>query len=266
MKRRLLLAAALLLLAQTAQAQPARPESAAPPPIAAAASLRYALEEAATAFRADTAKTVRISFAASGTLVQQIEAGAPFQLFLSADEAHVFRLADKGFATDNGQVYAVGRLVLAAPADSRIPLDPDLKGLGEALAAGQVRRLSIANPETAPYGTRAKEALSATGLWPQASSRLVTGENVGQAFQFVATGGADAGFISLSLVKSPGFSGRYAIVNPRLHQPLTQRMLILKGAGPVARDFHRWLLSPRGQAVLARHGYAPPGRRQPSEG
>lgn len=192
--------------------------------------------------------------------MQQIESGAPFQLFLSADEAHVFRLAERGFAPDRGQVYVVGRLVIAAPAGSAIALDPELKGLGKALAAGQVRRLSIANPATAPYGARAKEALAATGLWAKASTRLVTGENVGQAFQFIATGGADAGFVSLSLVKSPGFKGRYAIVSARLHQPLTQRMLLLKGAGADARAFRDWLLSPRGQAVLARHGYMPPAR------
>lgn len=190
--------------------------------------------------------------------MQQIEAGAPFQLFLSADEEHVFRLADRGFSADRGQVYAVGRLALATPKGSAIRLDPELKGLGEALATGKVRRLSIANTVTAPYGTRAKEALAATGLWAQAEHRLVTGENVGQAFQFVATGAAEAGFVSLSLAKSPGFTGQYVVVSNRLHQPLTQRLLLLNKAGPTARAFRDWLLSPRGQALLARHGYLPP--------
>lgn len=250
MNRRSLIAAALLLLAAPAAAEA--------PPIAAAASLRYALDEAAVAFRKESGQSVRISYGASGTLVQQIESGAPFELFLSADEEHVFRLADKGFAPDRGRVYAVGRLALATPRGSPLALDSELKGLGKALAAGQVRRLAIANPVTAPYGARAREALVATGLWEKAEPRLVTGENVGQAFQFVATGGADAGFVSLSLVKSPAFSGRYVLVSEKLHQPLTQRMLLLKAAGPQARAFHDWLLSPNGQALLARHGYAPP--------
>ena len=252
MHRRVLLAAALLWTLPAAAQE-------APPPIAAAASLRYALDEAAAAFARESGKAVRISYGASGNLVQQIESGAPFQLFLSADEDHALRLADKGFAPDRGRIYAVGRLALATPKGSTLALDPDLKGLGQALSAGRVKRLAIANPVTAPYGTRAKEALVSTRLWSKAEPLLVTGENVGQAFQFVATGGADAGFVSLSLVKSPGFAGRYAIVSDRLHQPLTQRMLLLKNAGPTARAFHDWLLSPRGQAVLARHGYAPPG-------
>lgn len=235
--------------------------AAAPPLVAAAASLRYALDEAAGAFHKQTGKQVRISYAASGNLVQQIENGAPFQLFLSADEEHVFRLADRGLTTDRGRAYAVGRLVLATPATSRLAPDPRLRGLGQALAAGRIKRLAIANPEIAPYGARAREALVATDLWDLAKPRLVQGESIGQAFQFVATGGADAGLVSLSLAKSPGFTGRYAIVDASLHQPLIQRMVLLKGAGADARAFHDWLLSRQGQALLARHGYtAPPAR------
>jgi molybdate transport system substrate-binding protein len=232
--------------------------TAAAPPVAAAASLRYVLDEAAAAFTRETGKAVRISYGASGHLVQQMEAGAPFQLFLSADEAHVFRLADSGLTPDRGRIYAVGHLAIAAPKGSKLALDPRLKGLGAALSAGRIRRLAIANPVTAPYGTRAKEALAATGLWASAQPRLVTGENVGQAFQFVASGGADAGFVSLSLALSPGFTGRYAIVDPALHQPLTQRMVLLNKAGPEARAFHGWLLSASGRALLARHGYTQP--------
>lgn len=244
-----------LLMAAPLAAQPA------PPAIAAAASLRYALDEAATAFHAQTGKRIRLSYGASGSLVQQIESGAPFELFLSADEAHVFRLADRGFAPDRGRVYAVGRLALAAPAGSRLVLDSRLAGLGKGLASGAVRRLAIANPDIAPYGARAREALRATGLWDMAQPKLVTGENIGQAFQFVATGGADAGFVSLSLAKSPGFTGRFTLVDPSLHQPIVQRMLLLNKSGPDARAFHDWLLTSRGQSVLARHGYQPPTRR-----
>ncbi|WP_181160055.1 molybdate ABC transporter substrate-binding protein [Sandaracinobacter neustonicus] len=225
-------------------------------PVAAAASLRYALDDAAAAYSKATGEQLRISYAASGNLVQQIEAGAPYQLFLSADEDHVFRLADNGLAPDRGRIYAVGRLVLIVPPGS--PINPSLAALKAGLASGQVKRLAIANPETAPYGARSVEALKAVGLWAQAQPRLVTGENIAQAFQFVASGAADAGFTSLSLVKSPGFKGRYALVPANLHQPLTQRMVLLKSATPAARRFHDWLLSPAGQALLARHGYLPP--------
>lgn len=262
MHRRDLLSRALIALAAGALSPWPAAARAAPaaPAVAAASSLRYALDEAAAAFARQTGRQVRISYAASGSLVQQIEAGAPFQLFLSADDAHVFRLADRGrtLARSRGTVYAVGRLALAVPPGSPIATDPALSGFGEALRGGRIRRLAIANPETAPYGTRAREALTATDSWQLAQPRLVIGENVGQAFQFVATGGADAGFVSQSLVLSPGFKGRYALVDQRLHQPLTQRMVLLNGAGADARAFHNWLLSPRGQSVLARHGYAGP--------
>jgi molybdate transport system substrate-binding protein len=228
------------------------------PTVAAAASLRYALDEAGAAFTRETRKQVRITYAASGSLVQQIEAGAPYQLFLSADEAHVFRLAEKRLAPDRGQVYAVGRLALVAPEGSPLKVDPQLKGLRRGLADGSVRRLAIANPDIAPYGARSREALQHAGLWEAAQPRLVFGENVGQAFQFATSGGAEGGFVSLSLVKSPAFRGTSATIPASWHQPLVQRMALLNGAGPTARAFHRWLLGPGGQAVLARHGYAPP--------
>lgn len=245
------LALIALLFATTAAAQQA-------PAVAAASSLRYALDEAAAAYTAQTGRAVRVVYSASGSLVQQIEAGAPFQLFLSADEAHVMRLASSGRAADRGTAFALGRLVFITPPAAPITADTELAGLRRALATGSVRRLAIANPETAPYGARAREALTAAGLWQQAEPLLVRGDNVGQAFQFVASGGADAGFASLSLALSPGFHGRYAILPAHWHKPLIQRMVLLKGAGPDARAFHDWLLKPAGQAILARHGYLPP--------
>ncbi|WP_199556053.1 molybdate ABC transporter substrate-binding protein [Sandaracinobacteroides hominis] len=252
MLRRIFLAL-LLLVAAPAIAQ-------APPAVAAAASLRYTLDEAAAAFARDTGKSVRITYAASGNLVQQIQNGAPYQLFLSADEAHVFKLAEQKLAVDRGTAYAVGRLALVAPPGSRLVVDPKLKGLTRALTDGSLKKLAIANPETAPYGTRTREVLQRLELWKLAQPRLVVGENIGQAFQFATTGGADGGFVSLSLVLSPGFKGRYAVVNDSWHQPLVQRMVLLKGAGADARAFHDWLLGPKGQAVLSRYGYSPPPR------
>lgn len=249
---RLLLAILLALLPTAALA--ARPPAA----IAAAASLRYALDEAAAAFTRRTGHKVRITYAASGSLVQQIEAGAPFQLFLSADEAHVFRLAGRGRTMDRGQPYAVGRLAFIVPENSPIRPDPELKALKTALAANRIRKFAIANPEIAPYGARATEALAHAGLLPALKPRLVLGENVGQAFQFVASRGADAGLVSLSLTTSPGFRGRHATVPASFHAPLVQRMALIRGAGPAARAFHAWLLTPEARALLARHGYGPP--------
>lgn len=242
-----------LLALALATAAPARAET---PTVAAAASLRYALDEAADAFARAGGTRPRITYAASGNLVQQIRQGAPYGLFLSADEGHVAVLEQAGLTEGQGKVYAVGRLALAVPPGSK--LEPTMAALKAGLADGRVRRVAIANPETAPYGARAVEALKNAGLWQAAQPRLVTGENIGQAFQFVSTGGADAGFVSLSLVLSPGFQGRYQLVPATLHAPLTQEMVLLKGAGPETRRFRDWLLGPAGAAVLKRHGYQQP--------
>ena len=240
---------ALALLATT----PARAEV---PTVAAAASLRYALDEAAEAFAKAGGIRPRISYAASGNLVQQIRQGAPYGLFLSADEGHVAVLEQAGLTEGGGVIYAVGRLALAVPPGSK--LEPTMAALKAGLADGRVRKLAIANPVTAPYGARAVEAMKAAGVWQAAQPRLVTGENIGQAFQFVSAGGADAGFVSFSLALSSGFRGRYQLVPADLHAPLTQEMVLLKGAGPETRRFRDWLLGPAGAAILKRHGYQRP--------
>ncbi len=249
---------AIFLLLNGLLAGPLQAASTEPPPaIAAAASLRYALDEAAAAFTRETGRPLRLTYGASGNLVQQIRNGAPYQLFLSADEAHVQKLALEGRIEGEGTAYAVGRLAIIASADSPLTVDPHLKGLSRALQNGSLKKLAIANPETAPYGARSREALMHIGLWDLAKPRIVTAENIGQAFQFAATGGADGGFVSLSLVKSPGFSGRYALIPESWHKPIVQKMALVKGAGPTARAFQRWLLGPRGQEILTRYGYSP---------
>jgi molybdate transport system substrate-binding protein len=245
----------LLMLLLALLAAPVRAEA---PAIAAAASLRYALDEAIAAFAKATGASVRPVYGASGNLVQQIRNGAPFELFLSADEAHVLALAKDGLTPDQGRAYAVGRLVLIAAPTSKLAVDPKLAGLRKGLKDGSVAKIAIANPEVAPYGMRSREALEKAGLWAAVKPKLVFGENIGQTFQFATTGGADGGFVSLSLVKAPDFKGRWALIAEDWHQPLVQRMVLLKGAGPEAKRFHDWLLSPAGQAVLKRHGYAPP--------
>lgn len=152
-----------------------------PPAVAAAADLKFALTEAATQFERDSGQKVRLSFGSSGNFTQQIENGAPFELFLSADEAFVFRLAEAGHTLDRGAQYAIGRLVLFVP--ERSPLKPDatLEDLRAALTDGRLRRFAIANPEHAPYGRAARSVLRHAGLWTAIEPRLVLGENAAQA-------------------------------------------------------------------------------------
>ncbi len=230
------------------------------PTVAAAADLRFAMETLATAFQKETGRSVRLVFGSSGIFHQQIMAGAPFQLYLSADEDFVLRLARAGKTVDTGTLYAEGRIVIVAPTGSKLAVDSNFTALRKALARGEIRRFAIANPEHAPYGMRAEEALRHTGLWSQIKPRLVMGENVSQALQFATTGGADGGIVALSLVRSPTFKsmGRYALVPEAWHQPLLQRMVLTKGAGETARHFYAWLQTPPARAVFERYGFALP--------
>lgn len=232
------------------------------PAIAAAADLKFALAEVATRFSAETGQKVRISFGSSGTFMTQIEQGAPFEIFLSADENFVFRLANRGLTEDRGRLYAVGQIVLFAPMGSSLAVDAELRGLKSALTAGSLRRFAIANPEHAPYGRAAWAALQSAGLWAEVAPRLVFGENAAQAMQFAASGSADGGIVPLSLVKAPETAGlgHFAVIPQAWHaaEPLRQRMVLLKGAGQVSRDFYRYLQTPAVREVLAGYGFVAP--------
>lgn len=252
--RRGLAAACALLAAGAASAQQ-------PPTIAAAADLQFAVEEIAARFKADTGRAVRLTFGSSGNFARQIEQGAPFALFMSADEDLIFRVADAGRTVDRGTLYAVGRIVLMVPHGSPLPVDGELKGLASALAAGRITRFAIANPEHAPYGRRAEEALKHAGLWEALKPHLVLGENVAQAAQFAISGNADGGIIAYSLALSERVSakGRFALIPDRWHEPLRQRMVLLKGADETARLFYDYLQQPPARQILRRYGFVLPG-------
>lgn len=230
------------------------------PIVAAASDLKFALEEIAGRFRNDTAHTVRLVFGSSGNIARQIEQGAPFELFLSADEQFVLRLAEAGRTEDRGTTYAVGRIVLFAPHGSPLALDEGMERLGAALADGRVRRFAIANPEHAPYGRAAEEALRSLGVWERVRPKLVFGENVSQAAQFAAGGSAEGGIFAYSLALAPNVAraGRYVLLPESLHAPIRQRMVLLKGAGATARAFYAYLQQPGARQVLHRYGFAAP--------
>ncbi|MBI3709121.1 MAG: molybdate ABC transporter substrate-binding protein [Proteobacteria bacterium] len=230
------------------------------PNIAAAADLKFALEQVIARFRQDTSSDVRLAFGSSGNFVQQIAQGAPFQMFLSADESFVFSLSDQGRTVDRGTLYAVGRIVLFAARGSSLQVDPDLNGLRAALAAGAIRHFAIANPEHAPYGRAAEQALRRLNLWETIRPRLVLGENVSQAAQFAATGSAEGGIIAYSLALAPELVklGRFALIPGDWHAPLRQRMVLIRGAGETARAFYRYVQSPAARDILRRNGFVHP--------
>lgn len=251
--------AVLLCLAVTAAATPGL-SAQRPPVVAAAADLNVALAEIAGQFTHDTGQRVDLVFGSSGTLTRQIRDGAPFELFLSADEAFVETLAAAGFTRDRGTLYGVGRIVLFAPAGSSLDPGQGLAGLARLVAAGGVRRFAIANPAHAPYGRAAEEALRKHGLWSALQPRLVLGENVAQAAQFATSGNATGGIIAYSLALAPNLQGRgrYALIPAGDHAPLRQRMVLTSRAGPVAARFYDYLQTAAARAVLERYGFALP--------
>ena len=230
------------------------------PTVAAASDLRFALESVAEDFRKNSRERVELVFGSSGNLARQLMDGAPFELFLSADEMFVEKLADAGLTRDRGALYAVGRVVLYAPNGSRLTVDERLEGLRTLLARGGVTRFALANPEHAPYGRAAEAALRAQGLWEKLQPALVLGENISQAAQFATTGDAVGGILAYSLVLAQPLSeqGRYALLPESFHPPLRQRMVLLKRASATTERFYKDLQQPSAREILRRYGFAVP--------
>lgn len=257
---RMLLCLSMLLSPALAVAQPARAQQG--PNIAAASDLRLALTDIAAAYQKETGQEVTLTFGSSGNFFQQLQQGAPFQIFLSADEDYVLGLAKADKTQDQGQLYAIGRLALVAPKGSPLRVDSRLAGLRAAIARGRMKRFAIANPEHAPYGKRAQEALQHAGLWKTLAAKLVLGENVSQALQFATAGGAQGGIVSYSLVLDPAFAARatYALIPAAWHRPLRQRMVLMKGASPAAQRFYAYLRQPAARKIFVRYGFALPAK------
>src|SRR5262245_57290024 len=249
----------LALLVASLLAMPGRAAQR-PPTIAAAANLQFALTEITRQFERDRGVHVEIVFGASGTLTRQIRDGAPFEMFLAADEEFPGQLTAAGLTRDAGAVYAIGRLVLFAPTGSPLMVDERLDGLSRLLQGGGVTRLAIANPDVAPYGRAAEAALRKHGLWDAIRPRLVLGDSIAQAAQFATTGNAVGGLIAYSLVKEPALAGKgkYALIPQADHPPLRQRMVLLKRASPAVEQFYAYMQGPAGRAILIKNGYEVP--------
>jgi molybdate transport system substrate-binding protein len=257
----LVLIAVTLLLAGCGRPAPGPVSpTAAPAPepeliVFAASDLQFALVEVSAAFAASGHPKPTISFGSTGTLSQQIENGAPADLFFAADEAYLVGLEQKGLVlTGTRQLYALGRIVLI----ERTGLAP-VTGIAD-LGRSEVRRVAIANPDHAPYGRAAREAMMRAGLWPSIEARLVLGENVSQTFQFVRTGNADAGVVALSL--AVGTSGtRYSVIDAALHDPIAQSVgVIARTRQPAAAsDFLAFVNGPIGRPIMKKFGFALPG-------
>jgi molybdate transport system substrate-binding protein len=231
----------------------------APLTVVAASDLQSALPVVAAQFEKDTGHKVNLSFGSSGALFAQIQNGAPFDVFLSADIDYPKRLEAAGLA-DRGSLYeyAYGHLVLWTRMDSGVDVRP---GLG-VLKTAAVKRIAIANPQTAPYGRAAVAALRHEGLYEQVQSKLVIGENISQTAQFVESGNAQVGLIALSLASSPALkaAGTYADIPASSYPPIQQAAVVVASSTqkPAAQQFIEYLKRPSTIALLQSFGFAVP--------
>lgn len=222
--------------------------------VAAAANLRYVLEEIKTAYIKQNPKAkVNLTFGSSGTLVQQITNGATFDFFMAADDEFPLKLKAKGLTTGAINVYAYGKLALYSKT-----LAVEKYGL-DALKNPTVKKIAIANPETAPYGERSIELLKSLKLYDGLKSKIVIAENISAAAQYAFTGNTELGFTALSLVLSPEMDGKgnYYIIPQKMYKPIAQACVLIKKStvNTEAAKFRKFVLSPVNKAVWEKYGY-----------
>jgi len=225
--------------------------------IAAASDLKFALDSVADTFRKTHPGTVDITYGSSGKLFEQISNSAPFDIFFSADITYPQQLKEKQLTLSEIYVYGKGRMVLWSK-----KADPKKEGMNTLLLPS-VLKIAIANPQHAPYGKRAEEALAYYKLMERVKSKLVFGENISQTAQFVTTGAADAGIVALSLALSPNMKkekGSYFLIPEESHQPLEQGAVITKHAqgNAYAKIFLDYIKSDAANAILRHFGFTKP--------
>lgn len=239
---------ATIVLAAQAQAQAGEVQ------VAVAANFTAPAQQIAAQFEQDTGNKAVLSFGATGKFYAQINNGAPFEVFLAADDETPMKLEQEGQAVRGTRfTYAIGKLVLWSAKDGYVD------ARGDVLRSGDFAHLSIGNPKTAPYGAAAVETLTKLGLYERLQPKLVQGENISQAQQFVSTGNAELGFVALSQVWKDGklSSGSAWIVPSNLYSPIRQDAVILKKgeANPAARALETYLKSDKAKAIIRAYGY-----------
>ena len=261
-----LLAACVAPVTPVVTQAPATQTSGSPPvtlTISAASSLTAAFTEIGKLFEAQTGNTVLFNFGASGSLAQQIEQGAPVDLFASANVGFVEELEQKGLVLpETVQKYARGQIVLWTRSDSPVKLERI-----EDLAQPAIGKVAIANPDRAPYGLAAREALKAAGVWEALQPKIVIAENIQQTHQYAETGNVDAaiGALALSVPAAAGVKpGRYVVVPQELYTPLDQALAVMKGTKneAAARAFAMFIMGPQGRGILRNYGFTVPGGDQ----
>ena len=228
--------------------------------IAAAADLKFAMDAIVEAFRnAHPEDKIDVIYGSSGKFHTQIQQGAPFDLYFSADIAFPRGLDEKGLSAGPTRSYAIGRIVLWS--NVRDATQMSLQDLNDPT----IRNIAIANPRHAPYGMRAEEALRSVGLWDRLQGKIVLGENIAQTAQFVQTGNAEVGIIALSLALNPTLAetGGYHLIDDSLHEPLEQGFIITQRAAnnPLAATFADFMGRSEARAIMIHYGFVLSGER-----
>lgn len=245
--RRIRLAAALVMAGLTVSSAALAGEA----KIAVAANFTDAAKEIAAAFEAETGHEAVLSFGSTGQLYNQLAQGAPYDVFLAADTARPQKAVENGYAVAGSRfTYAVGRIVLWSR-------DPDLVRGGKTLQDAGFDRVAIANPRTAPYGAAAVEVMRGLGVYEALRPKIVQGNSIAQAFQFVDTGNAALGFVALSQLAHMERGSRW-LVSSSLYSPIRQDAVLLKngGANAAAAAFLAFLEGPQAAAIIEKYGYA----------
>ncbi|HEY6333383.1 MAG TPA: molybdate ABC transporter substrate-binding protein [Blastocatellia bacterium] len=222
--------------------------------VAAAADLETVFNEIGKAFESETGTHVVFSYGASGNLKKQIENGAPFDVFASANAAYVSDLAKEGLIVpDRQRIYAEGQITLWQRKDAKTPVNT----LSD-LTKPEITHIAIANPAHAPYGQAAVQSLQSAGIYDQVKSKLVLGENIAEALQFVESGNAEVGIVARALSAKP--DGKWVLIDPATHQPIDQAVCILKSSKnqALAGQFFDYLGKPAAVAELKRFGFSIP--------
>ena len=224
--------------------------------VAAAADLKFAMDELSEKFEKQTGMKVSVTYGSSGNFFSQLQNGAPFDLFFSADMEYPKKLESAGLLEPQTLYeYAIGRIVIWTPADAKVDVT---KEGWKSLLDASVAKIAIANPEHAPYGRAAVAALQKAGIYESVKAKLVYGDNISQAAQFVQSGNAQAGIVAKSLAVSPAMrDGKRWEIPADMHPALEQGAVILKDAKnkDAARAFLEFVKSPSGRAILSKYGF-----------
>ncbi len=247
--KRIIISLAILLATISVSAQKVN--------VAAAANLRYVMEDIKAAYlKLNPKAKINLTFGGSGTLVQQIANGAAFDFFMAADDEFPQKLKAKGLTTGSINVYAYGKLALYSTT-----FDVNVKGL-DVLKNPNIKKIAIANPETAPYGERSIELLKSLQLYDKLQSKIVIAENISAAAQYAFTGNTELGFVALSLAIAPEMNGKgsYFTIPSKMYKPIAQACVLIKKStlNTEAGKFRKFVLSPSNKAIWEKYGYGIP--------